>query len=71
MNTRLKAHIDSGNLILDEPLPHGLQNAQVFVFIEQLPQDTNEARPEERAQSESGFAREVLMDPSENVWDHE
>jgi len=71
MNTQIKAHIDSGNLILDEPLPPDFEDSEVLVSIKHLSPNSPHPRPEERLQSESGFARTVLLDSSEDVWDHE
>lgn len=71
MNTQIKAHIDSGSLILDEPLPPDFEDSEVLVSITQLSPKDPRPRPEERLQSETGFARAVLLDSSEDVWDHE
>lgn len=71
MSIKLKAHIESGTLVLDESLPEELGNSQVLVSIEIFPNRANDLRPEELAQSQTGFARSVLLDPEEDVWDHE
>lgn len=71
MNIRVKAHIEAGMLVLDEPLPKDLGNDEVLVSIEKLSSQRDDLSPEELAQSQSGFARSVLLDPEEDVWDHE
>jgi len=71
MNIQLKAHIEAGILVLDEPLPEGFANSEVIVSIERLTDGRTHPRPEELAQSQTGFARSVLLDPEEDVWDHE
>mgnify|MGYP005857862721 CR=1 FL=1 len=71
MNTQLKAHIEAGTLVLDDPLPTDLGNSQVLVSIEKFSKQGANPRPEELAQSQTGFARSVLLDPEEDVWDHE
>jgi hypothetical protein len=71
MNKKVKAHIEAGTLVLDEPLPEDLGNSEVLVSIEKFPSQPGDLRPEELAQSQTGFARSVLLDPEEDVWDHE
>lgn len=71
MNIKVKAHIEAGALVLDEPLPEDLGNNEVLVSIEKFSNQRDDLRPEEMAQSQSGFARSVLLDPDEDVWDHE
>lgn len=71
MNVKMKAHIEAGMLVLDEPLPEDLGNSEVLVSIEKFSKQPDDLRPEELAQSQSGFARSVLLDPEEDVWDRE
>ena len=71
MNIKMKAHIQGGSLVLDEPLPTDLENGEVVVFIEKLSQNSKNLRPGELAQSQTGFARSVLLDPEEDIWEHE
>ena len=65
MTTKIKAHLEEGKIILDEPIPRGFLAEQVYVLLVNS-DDTPTAQ--ELAQSTSGFAREVLLNSSENIW---
>lgn len=65
MTTKIKAHLESGKVILDEPIPSGFLPKQVYVLL----LDASESpTAQELAQSSSGFARDILLNPSENIW---
>jgi hypothetical protein len=65
MTTKIKAHLEAGQVVLDEPIPRGFSAEQVYVLLVNS-DDTPTAQ--ELAQSTSGFAREVLLNSSENIW---
>lgn len=67
MTYRIPAHLESGTIVLDEPLPSGLHLPRIVVEI----CEAASATAEELAQSESGFARTVLMDSAEDVWEND
>ncbi len=67
MTYRINAHFESGSIVLDEPLPTDLGPARIVVEISEAVGTT----PEELAQSESGFARMVLMDSAEDIWEND
>jgi hypothetical protein len=65
MTTKIKAHLEAGKIILDEPIPGGFLAEQVYVL---LVNSDDAPTAQELAQSTSGFAREVLLNPTENIW---
>ena len=65
MTTKLRAHLESGEIILDEPIPNEFLSGQVYVI---LVNSDDVPTAQELAQSSSGFAREVLLNPTENIW---
>ncbi len=67
MTHRINAHFEGGVVVLDAPLPNGIKPTHVIVEIS----DVSPATVEELAQSESGFARTVLLDSSEDVWEND
>lgn len=69
MTINLKAHLESGQVALDEPLPESLRGKTIHVLI----QDEADPAPRESElmQSASGFVREVLLDEGEDVWQTE
>ena len=68
MTAKIKAHLEAGKIILDEPIPGGFLAEQVYVLL--VNSDDNPTA-QELAQSTSGFAREVLLNSSENIWAHD
>ena len=67
MTTKIKAHLDAGRVVLDEPIPKDFVEGQVYVILV----NTDSPNAQEIAQSESGFAREVLMSTTENIWEND
>jgi len=67
MTHRINAHFEEGVVVLDAPLPKGIKPTYVVVEISEV----SPATVEELAQSESGFARTVLLDSSEDVWEND
>jgi hypothetical protein len=67
MTTKLRAHLEGNVVILDDPLPPNA-GPDVFVLI-----DDGQPAPsaDEVIQSESGFAREVLLSKSEDIWEND
>lgn len=65
MTTKLRAHFESGKIILDEPIPNEFLSGQVYVT---LGNSDDMPTAQELAQSSSGFARVVLLNPTENIW---
>ena len=68
MTAKIKARLEAGKIILDEPIPGGFLAEQVYVL---LVNSDDKATAQELAQSTSGFAREVLLNSSENIWAHD
>ena len=66
MTLRLPAHIEDGVIVLDAPSPMDLSASKITVLIED---PVNPPFPEEVTQSQSGFAKSILLDPAEEVWE--
>jgi hypothetical protein len=59
-------------LVLDETLPADFPDGEVIIHLVPAKKSPDcPPTPEEIAQSQSGFAQSVLLDPAEDVWDHE
>jgi len=63
----LRACIDQGKLRLIDPLPSGSDGAEVLIVMAQ-PTPPIESLALMRLQEQTGFVREVLAAPSEEVW---
>jgi len=68
MTLKLRAHVNQGQVILDEPLPQGLVPKVVHVLVDD---GRDPARPSELIQGQSGFVQQVLLDPSEDIWQND
>jgi len=64
---KLRARIDYGKLTLIDPLPLGLDGAEVLIVMAQ-PTPSIENLALMRMQEQTGFAREVLAASCEEVW---
>jgi len=66
MNLQLKARIKNGQLELCEALPSGVPDGDIVVILQEETQPFSEGAP-----LASGFIRDVLLHPSEDVWEND
>ncbi|GAB4183242.1 MAG: hypothetical protein Fur0032_24210 [Terrimicrobiaceae bacterium] len=68
MTYKLPAHMKEGVIVLDAPPPLDISTSKITVLIEE---PANSPSPEELTQSRSGFAKSILLDPAEDVWEND
>lgn len=68
MTYKLKAHWEGDVVVLDEPVPSEARSTPPQVLLEINVPDPTAA---EKAQSDSGFVRNVLLNPQEEVWEND